>query len=83
MNIQQIQADVQNVLVAITALIGTVYVLVSAIGAATPNSKLGQFCRRFAADLHQIAPAATKDVPSLPAGTVTTPAAPASTEKPS
>jgi len=51
MNAQTIQVYLQ----AFLAVVGTLYVIASAVGRWAPaDSKLGQFCRKFAADLKTV-----------------------------
>lgn len=35
-------------------IVGTLYAVASLIGNFAPNTKVGQFCRKFAADLKQV-----------------------------
>jgi hypothetical protein len=39
---------------AFFAVVGALYTVLSVIGNVVPNTKIGQFCRKFAADLQAI-----------------------------
>jgi hypothetical protein len=49
-------SNISQYVQALTATLVALYALATFIGGMSPNSKIGQLCRRFAADLAPVVP---------------------------